>query len=34
MAYGLVMGINNDIQDKALARRIAEVNAKFEPLAS
>lgn len=34
MAYGLVMGLNNDIQDKVLARRIAEANAKFAPLAS
>lgn len=34
MAYGLVMGLSNDIQDKALARRIAEANAKFAPLAS
>lgn len=34
MAYGLVMGINNDIQDKALARRIAEANAQFAPLAN
>lgn len=34
MAYGLIMGLSNDIQDKALARRIAEINAKFAPLAS
>jgi len=32
MALGLVMGMHTDIGDKALARRIAEINAKFSPL--
>jgi hypothetical protein len=33
MAFGLVVGLYQDVQDKAMKRRIEEVNAKFSSLA-
>ena len=32
MILGLVGGLGEDLKDKALARRVAEINAKFNPL--
>jgi hypothetical protein len=32
IALGLIVGLYNDIQDKALLRKITESNAKFSPL--
>jgi len=32
MAFGLAKGLNEDLKDKALARRIAEINGQFAPL--
>ena len=32
IALGLVAGLKEDLKDKALARRVAEINAKFNPL--
>jgi hypothetical protein len=32
MALGLVLGLKEDLKDKALVRRVAEINAKFSPL--
>ena len=32
MAIGLIGGLKEDLTDKALERRIAEINAKFSPL--
>lgn len=32
VALGLVTGMYNDIKDKNLARRVAEINASFSPL--
>jgi len=30
--FGLVGGLNEDLKDKVLARRVREINAKFKPL--
>jgi len=32
IAFGMTLGMKEDIKDKALARKIAEINAKFSPL--
>ncbi len=32
MAFGLVLGLREDIKDKGLARKISEINASFSPL--
>jgi len=34
LAFGIVIGMKEDLKDKALARKIAEINAKFSPLNS
>jgi len=31
-ALGLILGLHEDIKDKALERKIAEINAKFSTL--
>jgi len=32
MAFGSLLGAKEDLKDKALVRRVAEINAKFSPL--
>jgi len=34
IAIGLLGGLNEDLKDKALVRRVAEINASFSPLAA
>jgi len=34
LAFGVTIGMKEDLKDKALARKIAEINAKFSPMNS